>query len=174
MKRQRKRVIPSGILTVEVAEDPLDVILAKEQRKALARYISLLPMRQKQVMCMFYLWGWRQARIAKKLGIPRQNVLKHRKAAVKNLRQFFGAECDKQPQTTLIGESIFSREVGAALEEAAVTAESDGGEGGFHFIDEVYRAPHRNFMTPYTIAYDKQRYLDGCFHDKVTRIPRGI
>jgi hypothetical protein len=174
MKRQRKRVIPSGILTVEVAEDPLDIILAKEQRKALARYISLLPMRQKQVMCMFYLWGWKQAKIAKRLGLARQEVLIHRKAGLKNLRSFMGGDYDKCPQSTLTSESIFTREVGAALEEAAVTAESENGEGGFHFIDEVYRAPHRNFMTPYTLAYDKQAYLNWCFQDKLTRIPKGI
>jgi hypothetical protein len=182
MTRKRKRVIPSGILTVEVAEDPLDVILAKEQRKALARYISLLPMRQKQVMCMFYLWGWRQARIAKKLGIGKPRVHKHCKAGLKNLREFLCIEGNKRPQSTHKGRGNFL-EVGSmqlpssvryAFEEAACEAESANGEGGFLFADVMYRAPSAKWTTPFTLAYDKQAYLDRCFGDNLTKIPKGV
>jgi hypothetical protein len=184
VKKGRKKVFPCvAIEQIAVAvEDPLDVVLAREQTLALKKFIELLPPRQRQVVCMYYLWGWRQAKIARKLGIPRPNVLHHRKAAMKNLRAFLGLDCNKRPSRVANGRGNFL-EVGSmqlpssvrhAFEEAACEAESANGEGGFLFADVMYRAPSAKWTTPFTLAYDKQAYLDRCFGDNLTKIPKGV
>jgi hypothetical protein len=182
MKRKRKRLIPCGLIeSVEVVADPLTVILAKEQELALRKFIELLPPRQRQVVCMYYLWGWRQAKIARRLGIAKPTVLEYRKAGLKNIRNFLGIGPNKRPQSTHICRGNFL-EVGSmqlpssvrhAFEEAACEAESANGEGGFLFADVMYRSPSAKWTTPFTLAYDKQAYLDRCFGDNLTKIPKG-